>query len=90
MARALDPRYANDKDQWDESALPAVQKWLANWPAKPDRLRIWTSPWVRTTRDGQQIPSSHGSFDNNIEVMTFVLTRITGKRLIADLEWLDY
>lgn len=90
MARALDPRYANDKDQWDESALPAVQKWLANWPAKPDRLRIWTSPWVRTTRDGQQIPSSHGSFDNNIEVMTFVLTRITGKRLIAELEWLDY
>ncbi|MEB6587646.1 C1 family peptidase [Pseudomonas asiatica] len=90
MARALDPLYANDKDQWDASTLHAVQKWQANWPTKPDRLRIWKSPWVRTTRNGQQSPSSHGSFDNNIEVMTFVLTRITGKKLIGELEWLDY
>ncbi|MCP3752925.1 C1 family peptidase [Pseudomonas sp. SBB6] len=90
LARAQDRHYANDKDQWDAGALQAVQKWQANWPAKPDRLRIWKSPWVRTTRDGQQIPSTHGSFDNNIEVMTFVLTRITGKKLIGELEWLDY
>ncbi|MCW2271120.1 Papain family cysteine protease [compost metagenome] len=90
MARALDKRFANDKDQWDASTLPAVQQWLANWPTKPDRLRIWQSPRVRNTRDGQQIPSTHGSFDNNIEVLTFVLMRILGKQLIGPLEWLDY
>jgi len=90
MARALDAKYANDKDQWDASTLPAIQRWLANWPTKPDRLRIWPRPWVRNTRDGQQIPSTHGSFDNNIEVLTFVLMRILNKQLIGSIEWLDY
>ena len=90
MARALDPHFANDKDQWEASALPAIQQWLANWPTKPDRLRVWPSPWVRTTRDGQQMPATHGSFDNNIEVISFVLMRILKKQLIGPLEWLDY
>ncbi|MEG1040905.1 MAG: C1 family peptidase [Pseudomonas sp.] len=90
MARALQPAFANDKDQWDASSLPSVQQWQANWPSKPDRLRVWQSPWVRTTRDGQQIQATHGSFDNNIEVLTFVLMRILGKQLIGPIEWLDY
>lgn len=91
MARALDKKFATDQDQWDAGTLADVQQWLANWPSKPDRLRVWPTPWVRHTRDGQQIQATHGSFDNNIEVMTFVLRRIlAGKKLVGDLEWLDY
>ncbi|MNE62241.1 hypothetical protein D3C80_1575110 [compost metagenome] len=91
MARALDESFATNQDQWDAGSLADVQQWLANWPSKPDRLRVWPSPWVQHTRDGQQIQATHGSFDNNIEVMTFVLRRIlAGKKLVGDLEWLDY
>ncbi|TDF81879.1 C1 family peptidase [Pseudomonas sp. H9] len=90
MERTLDPQFANDPKQWNASTLPSVQKWLANWPTKPDRLRVWHSSSVLTTREGRQIQATHGSFDNNIEVLTFVLMRILNKKLIAQIEWLDY
>ena len=90
MAAALDPHYANDIDKWDASTLPAIRKWQANWPTKSDRKRICADRKVRTTKDNQQVQATHGSFDNNIDVISFVLTRITNKQLISPLEWLDY
>ena len=45
---------------------------------------------VRTTKTGDQIDACHGSFDNNIDVLTGTLERIRGSTLVAPMEWLDY
>jgi hypothetical protein len=89
MERALDPRYADNDDQWASGELPFVQEWQAQWKAKDLGIPVAT-PTVRNTRQGGQIQSTHGSFDNNIEALTRTLTTIAGKDLVAPMEWLDY
>lgn len=91
MERAQLPQYATDADQWDASQLPEVAAWQAAWPgAAAHLLHVVKEPDVRTTRTGQREPATHGSFDNNIEVVTATLERIRGSALVAPLEWLDY
>ena len=90
MERALvkpDPAWA--ADQWDANAARDVGAWLKLWPAA-DLLHRVSTPKVRTTRAGDQIAASHGSFDNNIEVLTGTLERLRGGALVAPMEWLDY
>ena len=87
MARALDPKYANDAEQWAEGELPTVQAWQARWPVAGGSLVEVRD--VRNTRTGGQIQATHGSFDNNIDVLTEVIERMAGKR-IQPIEWLDY
>ncbi len=90
MERALvkpDPAWVGD--QWAGSPDPDVAAWLALWPAG-DLLNRVTTPKVRTTRAGDQIDASHGSFDHNIDVLTGTLERIRGGALIAPMEWLDH
>ena len=41
-------------------------------------------------RPRTKIAASHGSFDNNIDVLTGTLERIRGSDLVAPMEWLDY
>ena len=93
LARALDPAYADDAGQWAEEELQWIHAWHARW--KPGsgssrRVTVIERPDVRSTRVGGQTQATHGSFDNNLEVMTETLRRIAGKALIAPLEWLDY
>lgn len=87
MARALDPAYANDASQWAEGELATVQRWQAEWPAA--NASLVSSRDVRNTRTGSQAQATHGSFDNNIEVLTAVIERIKGGR-VPPMEWLDY
>jgi hypothetical protein len=45
---------------------------------------------VRTTRNGATIQATHGSFDNNVDVLGATLQRIRGAPLVKPIEWLDY
>jgi Papain family cysteine protease len=85
---------AEDKktlEQWDEGELPFLVEWQKFWKARGDRLgRITTAPSVRNTRVGGMIPATHGSFDNNIAVLTETIERIAGAKLVKPMEWLDY
>ncbi|MGH8446429.1 MAG: C1 family peptidase [Solimonas sp.] len=88
MERALDPRYAQSTDHWAAGELASVQTWQARWPAGQGKAQ--TEPTVRTTKRGDRIPSTHGSYDNNLDVIGETLERIRGGALAAPLEWLDY
>ncbi|MBW8848584.1 MAG: hypothetical protein JF607_26910 [Burkholderiales bacterium] len=90
MERALippDPVWLGD--QWVGAPNADVAAWLKLWPAGALLNRV-TTPKVRTTKAGDQIAASHGSFDNNIDVLTGTLERIRGGALVAPMEWLDY
>ncbi|KQW54082.1 hypothetical protein ASC92_22365 [Variovorax sp. Root411] len=94
LVRTHDPKYANDDDQWAAAELPQVMQWQAAWPpvsaAGKALLDVVLSPQVTNTREHGQIQSTHGSFDNNIEIMTEILLRFAGGPLIGEIEWLDY
>lgn len=90
MERALvapDPAWLDD--QWAGPPNADVAAWLKLWPGGALLNRV-TSPKVRTTKTGDQIDASHGSFDNNIDIITGTLERIRGSALVAPMEWLDY
>jgi len=90
MERALvPPEAAWLDDQWAGTPNADVDAWLKLWPAGALLQRV-TTPKVRTTKAGDQIDASHGSFDNNIDVITGTLERIRGGTLVAPMEWLDY
>ncbi len=99
MERALVPGYEVKKSraataQWsDDDEIENVAEWQRSWersPGSSDRLRVVSDPTVPITREGTRAPATHGSFDNNIEVLTETLQRIAGRRLVAPMEWLDY
>jgi hypothetical protein len=90
MERALvapDPAWKDD--QWAAASYADVLAWQKLWPAGSLLNRV-TTPKIRTTKAGDQISASHGSFDNNIDVITGTLERIRGSALVAPMEWLDY
>lgn len=90
MERALvkpDPVWVDD--QWAGTPNADVAAWLKLWPAGALLNRVAT-PKVRITKAGDQIDAGHGSFDNNIDVLTGTLERIRGGALAAPMEWLDY
>lgn len=94
MERALvkpDPAWAGDQWALGPSQAPNadVAAWLKLWPAG-DLLNRIATPKVRITKAGDQIDAGHGSFDNNIDVLTGTLERIRGGALVAPMEWLDY
>ncbi|MFT7776888.1 C1 family peptidase [Roseateles sp.] len=90
MERALvEPDQAWVDDQWAAPPNADVAAWLKIWPAGELLNRV-ASPKVRTTKTGDQIDASHGSFDNNIDILTGTLERIRGGALVAPMEWLDY
>jgi hypothetical protein len=93
MERSLLAANAQDSEQWNAGRLAGVQQWQAAWgtvDAGDPRAYPIKAPKVRTTREGGQTASAHGSFDNNIDVLTDTLQRIRGSALIAPMEWLDY
>jgi len=64
----------------------------------PTRVPNTKPPRVGDTRGSQGQESltpgttqaTHGSFDNNITVLTETIERIAGKPLVSPMEWLDY
>ena len=93
--RALDPKYASDADQWNGTELEALQTWQSVWATQRPTpgttlLKVHGKPRVRCTREGGEMPATHGSFDNSIEALGETLERIKGSGLIGDMEWLDF
>ncbi|MEO8526816.1 MAG: hypothetical protein ABI460_18960 [Caldimonas sp.] len=79
-----------DSDQWDEDQLAEVRRWQAVWPAGKPLLTTIDTPEIFNTRERDHIQATHGSFDNNIAVLTETIERIKGAPLASPLEWLDY
>lgn len=90
MQRAQQAAYEENGEQWAQPELGAIQQWLQQWPQAASQLHVVATPSVRVTRAGGQAPATHGSFDNNIDVLTQTLERIRQAPLVAPLEWLDY
>jgi hypothetical protein len=87
MERAHDPAHFNE-DQWARSQLPALARWHAALPAA-NRHPVPT-PYIRVNKQGKTEQATHGSFDNNIDVITDTIRRISGKGPVKPIEWLDY
>ena len=94
MERALLKGYAaTDTDQWEPQQRPELQRWQAAFGTLDGghpRVQVVSSPKVRTTRNNDQSAATHGSFDNHLELVTSAIERVSGKALVAPLEWLDY
>jgi hypothetical protein len=85
--RAVSKGWENDKEQWAESQLKCVQQWLAEfkgslWPVKEASVRI--------NKKGKTQQAQHGSFDNDLDVISATIERIAGHKPVKPLEWLDY
>jgi hypothetical protein len=85
---------AFDPKQWADDQVASITAWQQVWsPGTPESSQRGfpvTTPDVRTTKTGATIQATHGSFDNNIDVLTESLKRIKGNNLVSQLEWLDY
>jgi hypothetical protein len=92
LDRALDPKYVSDQDQWAEEHLPDLSEWQSAWfsSAGGSRTTIVSDETVPNTRAGGRTTATHGSFDNNIPVLTAAIERIRGSALVSPMEWLDY
>jgi hypothetical protein len=93
LANAITPE-AFDARQWADDQVASMTAWRELWtpgaPGPAQRGFAVTAPDVRVTRAGATIQATHGSFDNNIDVITATLERIRGGSLVAPIEWLDY
>ena len=86
MARAWDPKA---RSSWSDDAV--IQQ----------GLKVWQDFWGTARTPHQvteaqisngvaRIPSAHGSFDNDVDVVTRTIERITGKSLKHPVEQLVY
>jgi hypothetical protein len=96
MERSLLAAYAKDDDQWDGGQLPEMVAWQKAWPGsnpKSDLFKRTETPQVPDTKRPDSIQATHGSFDNNITVLTETIARVSGRDgagLVSPLEWMDY
>jgi hypothetical protein len=91
MERALLPAYAASTDQWAEAELPWLAQWHSRWSGVGAARGVPVArPDVIVNRENDAIQATHGSFDNNVEVVSGTLRRIRGRALVAPVEWLDY
>jgi len=85
--RALDPAFANDANQWSESQLANLKQWQAAFKGSKHCV---TAPSVPINKKGKTQQAQHGSFDNNVDVIGATIARISGKKPVKPIEWLDY
>lgn len=70
--------------------------WQQGWSGTDGKTPLFQrieKPQVLATKHGDRIQATHGSFDNNITVLTETIARVSGREgvgLVAPLEWLDY
>jgi hypothetical protein len=93
LANAITPEVF-DPRQWADDQVASITAWQQAWspgatgPAQ--RGFPVTARDVRRTRTGATVQATHGSFDNDIDVLTTTLERIKGGGLVAPMEWLDF
>jgi hypothetical protein len=85
--RAARPGYENNEDQWEKSELPVLQDWLKMFKGK---VEVVAEQRVRTSSHGDTAQATHGSFDNNVDVITRTIEALTGQAPVQPLEWLNY
>lgn len=94
MERSPLSSFASDEGQWDKGQSPEIQAWQNGWSGtdgKSPLLQVIEKPQVMSTKRGDRIQATHGSFDNNIAVLTETILRASGQAaLVSPLEWLDY
>jgi len=79
--------YEDNDDSWDEDELPELQAWL---DAFRGTVNVVSDARVRVSREGHTIQATHGSFDNNIAVVSATIEALKGEALAHPVEWLDY
>jgi hypothetical protein len=90
--RAVEPGYHRDRDasatdQWDAAHLRYVREWQAAFQGSLHRV---DAPSVPINKKGKTQQAQHGSFDNNVGVVTATIERIGGAKVKHPIEWLDY
>ena len=78
----------SDRDLWNTRSYKEVDKWREFADGRiPVKVHTKENRAQGRISDGQGlIPLAHGSFDNDIEVITAVLERIRGSELEAEVE----
>ena len=93
LQKAVEPQALDPKD-WSADQLATVTLWHQQWspgaPGPAQRGFPVVTPDVPTTATRKTTQATHGSFDNNVDVIAQTLKRIKGRALIAPIEWLDY
>jgi hypothetical protein len=84
--RALDPNY-NTTDYWAQAQLTPLRAWQAAFKGSRNCV---AAPSVPVNKQGKTQQAQHGSFDNNVEVIGATIARISGKKPVQPIEWLDY
>src|SRR5690606_26564823 len=87
---ALRNTFQPDYSGWDGSS--STREALGNWrqaaelAGLDERLSIIDRPPILSARPDRRIPAAHGSFDNDVEVMTHVLEQVIGGPLPSPIE----
>ena len=90
MEWALKPDRAQ-QGQWNDDADVAAS--LVEWAAFSSqgvKLKLHSKKRKYVSTGASQIPLAHGSFDNDVEVITALIRRIRGAKIKAEVENLDY
>jgi len=86
MANAWD---SSKRSEWSDD--PAIQRGLKAWQAFWGSVRAPRETTEAQVSNGvARIPSAHGSFDNDVDVITRTLERIAGRPLKQKVEQLVY
>jgi hypothetical protein len=91
MAWAWDVDHCPE-DQWskDPAVTGALKEWGDYAPGISLRRHDRNREYVRVTAKGDKIRLSHGSFDNDIDVVGNMIERMRGEKLAAEIENLMY
>ena len=93
LQNAITPELFDPK-QWADDQKASIAAWQRMWtpgvPGPNQQGFPVAAHDIPTTKNGATMQATHGSFDNNIEVVTKTLQRIKGASLVAPMEWLDY
>jgi hypothetical protein len=77
----------NDTNVWNGERIADVEKWQSFW-TNSKNLHVVSAQQVNC--GPRMIKAAHGSFDNDVDVLTATIKRILGKAPRHRVEYLDY
>jgi hypothetical protein len=80
--------FEDNEDQWERSELPALKAWLKL--HKKELVHVVPGSRISVDAHGGSKQPTHGSFDNNVDVIRWTIEALTGKPVVKPIEWLDY